>query len=689
MINTSTRLLARLLFLLAALTALPAFALDKVTLQLNWYHQFQFAGYYAALEQGYYRDAGLDVNIVEAVPGADPVVNVLAGKTEFGVGTSNLLVTKNSGKPVVILGVILQHSPQVMLARKHGSAQNIQDLIGKRVMFDPLAEDLLAYLKKEGVAPDRFSQVVHSYDPQDLIQGKVEAMSGSLLNEAFYLDRARFAYHAFTPRSAGIDFYGDNLFTTEQTVKAQPDQVRAFREASLRGWQYAMSHQAEIADLILAKYSQKHDRDYLLFQAKQMQDLMQAEKVGIGAMSPERWQKIAEAYVSLGMLPKNFNLAGLFYDPTPPPKKDITSYYWIVAGALLLLLIAVVMIISIRLARVSIVLRQEKQRQLALQEQLKTSEERYRGLFNSMDNGFALSEIICGSDGKAVDYRFIEVNPSFEKVSGLSREKLIGKRAKEVLPNMGDEWVENFAEVAVTGQPKQIEKFSQKTCRWFSTNAFSPSPGKFAVVTQEITERKQMEIALSKANEQLNLKFEEISQLQEKLREQAIRDPLTGLYNRRYLDETLMRELSRAKRENYSLCIIMVDIDFFKKVNDTYGHLAGDEVLKKFAVLLRDSARKEDVACRYGGEEFLLMTPRMPLEAAEERSNELREKFAMQSISFGEAQIKCTLSIGIAVYPNHGETPEDLTNCADQALYTAKGDGRNRVIVYSDRIEDR
>ena len=676
------RSLTKVLLLLGALASFPASALDKVTLQLDWYHQFQFAGYYAAVEQGYYNQAGLDVTIVEAGPDVDPIVNVLAGKTEFGVSNSNLLLTRAAGKPVVVLATIFQHSPNVLLSHPRGK-QGMQDLAGKRVMLDPQADEVFAFLDKEGVPPKRLSQVEHSYDPQDLIKGKVEAMSGSLLNEAYFLERAKYAYQVDAPRNAGIDFYGDNLFTSEHMVKEEGDKVRAFREASLRGWQYAMTHQAEVADLIRSKYSQRRERDYLLFQSKQMQALMETDKIAIGTQSVERWKKISEIYAGLGKMSKDVGLAGFIFDPTPPPKKETRDYklWGMIGGGALL--VALFMLVSFRLARTQYALRIEKQRQQALQEQLRTNEERYRGLFTSMDNGFALNEIICDNDGKPIDYRFVEVNPSFEKVSGMPREKLIGKRAKEVLQGGDDDWLEQFGSVALTGQPKRFEKFSQKTCRWFATDSYSPAPGKFAVVTQEITERKQMEIALTKANSELREKYDEITKLQEKLREQAIRDPLTGLHNRRYLDETLERELARAKRESYQLCVILIDLDFFKKVNDTYGHLAGDEVLKTFAHLLHDHTRGSDIACRYGGEEFMLMMPKMPPEAAVERANLLREKFAATKIPFGEAQISTTLSLGISVFPAHGDAPDELTNNADQALYIAKSEGRNRAIVYN------
>jgi diguanylate cyclase (GGDEF)-like protein/PAS domain S-box-containing protein len=680
----SRNLIRTFLLLLATLVAGPAAALDKVTLQLNWYHQFQFAGYYAAIEQGYYTQAGLDVRIIEATQGVDPILEVATGKSDFGVAGAKLVTTRAAGVPVVVLASIFQHSPQVMFSRKQAAALNPKDLLGKRVMLDSAADDLAAWLKKAGLPPQRLNLVAHSYDTQDLIKGKVDAMSGSLLDDAWLFDQAKFPYQASSPRDGGVDFYGDSLFTSEQMVREHGDRVRAFREASLRGWQYAMAHPEEIVGLIRAKYSQRRERGQLLFEAQQMVNLLAQDQTPLGSMDTQRWQAIAASFVESGKIKGEPNLTGFLFDPTPPPVKkasvDYTQWGMIGGGALLLVLLV---FISFRLSRASYNLHIERQRQQALQEQLRISEERYRGLFTAMDNGFALNELICDSSGKPVDFRFIEVNTAFEKYSGHPRDKVLGKRANDVFQSSENDWLTQFGDVALSGKPKHLETFSQQTGRWLATDAYRPSPGKFAVVTQDITERKQMEIDLAQANEQLRVQVDEITQLQEKLREQATRDALTNLYNRRYLDETLTRELARAKRENYTLAVILIDLDFFKKVNDTYGHQAGDEVLKTFARLMLDNSRQGDVPCRYGGEEFMLMLPKMPLETAVDRANLLREKFAAITIPFGEARIRTTLSIGIAMYPLHGNSPDELTSNADQALYIAKHEGRNRAIVFN------
>jgi diguanylate cyclase (GGDEF)-like protein/PAS domain S-box-containing protein len=172
--------------------------------------------------------------------------------------------------------------------------------------------------------------------------------------------------------------------------------------------------------------------------------------------------------------------------------------------------------------------------------------------------------------------------------------------------------------------------------------------------------------------------------LRETLRQQSIRDPLTGLFNRRYMEETLARELARVTRTQHSLGIIMLDIDHFKHFNDTYGHTAGDTVLRELGGLLQANVRKEDIACRYGGEEFLLILPGTSLDMALQRAEQLRKKATeMRLVNEGQGLERMTLSAGGAIFPVHGTSADILIRSADAALYAAKQEGRNRVCVAS------
>jgi diguanylate cyclase (GGDEF)-like protein len=166
------------------------------------------------------------------------------------------------------------------------------------------------------------------------------------------------------------------------------------------------------------------------------------------------------------------------------------------------------------------------------------------------------------------------------------------------------------------------------------------------------------------------------------LRQQSIRDPLTGLYNRRYMEETLERELLRASRNHESVGVIMLDIDNFKNFNDTFGHQAGDVLLQSLGHFFHSHVRGEDVACRYGGEEFILLLPGSTREQTFQRAEEMRKDAQNLNVSFrGQSLGAITLSFGVSVFPDHGTTPDILIQKADQALYRAKSEGRNRVIV--------
>lgn len=194
----------------------------------------------------------------------------------------------------------------------------------------------------------------------------------------------------------------------------------------------------------------------------------------------------------------------------------------------------------------------------------------------------------------------------------------------------------------------------------------------------------EVRLKLRQSEQALHKQIAEISFLQGQLTEQVNRDPLTGLFNRRYLAATLDREIARCIREKDPLCVMMVDIDHFKQINDTYGHQAGDEVLVQVAKTLVDELRASDIACRYGGEEFLLLMPNLTLLVAVARAEELREKLAASCIQAAGQKIQVRLSIGIASLLTDATTAHELIRCADTALYQAKQEGRNRVVPFVD-----
>ncbi len=301
--------------------------LERVVLQLKWRHQFQFAGYYAAIEQGFYREAGLEVELREATPGRDHVEAVLSGDAQYGVGNSDLLLARAAGKPVVVLAPIFQHSPLALVARRESGVTSMQSLHDRpMMMIESEKAEILAYFKHEGVDITRLDIRPHTHRIEDFIEGRVDAMSAYVTDQPFYLRAAGVPYMIFVARAGGIDFYGDTLFTTEEQIRRRPEQVRAFLRASLRGWEYALAHREEMVDLILERYSDRLSREHLLFEAEKTAELMHPGLIEVGHNNPGRWRHIAQTYAEFGMVPRNFDVTPMLFVADASP--DLRGWYW-------------------------------------------------------------------------------------------------------------------------------------------------------------------------------------------------------------------------------------------------------------------------------------------------------------------------------------------------------------------------
>jgi diguanylate cyclase (GGDEF)-like protein len=209
----------------------------------------------------------------------------------------------------------------------------------------------------------------------------------------------------------------------------------------------------------------------------------------------------------------------------------------------------------------------------------------------------------------------------------------------------------------------------------------------FEQAQKEIEFRRKTEIELRDANQLLQLQIERVELLQVQLRELAVRDSLTNLFNRRYLQEMLEVEFARTKRSESSLAILMMDSDHLKDINDKFGHKAGDDFLVHIADVVRTSIRAGDIACRYGGDEFVVVLGHLTEEAAFARAERLRKSIGTHYIVFQNEKARISVSIGIAMYPGHGSSGEVLLQKADQALYQAKQMGKDRVVIYSEEQE--
>jgi len=314
-----------------------------------------------------------------------------------------------------------------------------------------------------------------------------------------------------------------------------------------------------------------------------------------------------------------------------------------------------------RTAELEAALREKEKINRALRE----SEAKFRGLVSQ-----SLVGIVIIEDGK-----FSYSNAKFDEIFGYSADEVRELGPLDIATENDRPLVVENIRKRLSGEVERVDyvfRGLRKNSAEIDIEIHSSAMeigGKLALISllMDVTERTRAE--------------REVQALQEMLREQSTHDALTGLYNRRYLEETLGRELVSAERHGYPVSVIMGDLDHFKEVNDRYGHLAGDEVLRVFGDLMKQHARGSDIYCRYGGEEFLLVLPQMAEDNAVERAEQLRSAMAAAPVPYGVSPIAVTASFGVATFPRDGRTGDEVIAAADSALYAAKAAGRNRINV--------
>lgn len=315
--------------------------LERVSLQLNWMFQFEFAGPIAAREKGFYRDAGLEVELREGGPDIDPTTPVAEGQADFGITGSSLVVSRSEGQPLVALASLMQHSAVGLLARKSAGIQSVHDLAGKRLAISAdTAVELEAYLKSQGIGRDDFRRIDRYVPLAGLDAGEVDAIAVYTSNELFEIQDRIDDYMLFSPRSSGIDLFGNILFTSETLVDESRSLVERFRKATIRGWDYALRHPDEIAELILRRYNtQNKDLPHLLFEAEKLYQLTRPDIVEPGHMNPGRWVHVTEIYRSQGKIAPDFKLNGFIYESQP--RLDLTWLYAVLSIGSVVLAISI------------------------------------------------------------------------------------------------------------------------------------------------------------------------------------------------------------------------------------------------------------------------------------------------------------------------------------------------------------
>ena len=622
---------------------------NEVTLQLKWKHQFQFAGYYAAIHKGYYEEEGLNVIIKEAFSDMDIVDEVLNNNAQFGVGTSELILDFAKNKPITVLGVIFQHSALAIMSLNK-NINTIHDLVGKNIMIERGSADIYALFKRENIDTNSFKILPHTFNVQSLIENKVDAMSIYSIDEPYYLQQKGLRYNIFSPREAGIDFYGDNLFTSQNMINSDPEIVEKFKRASLKGWKYAMSNQNEIIEIIMKNYNTQNKlKEYYEFEAKKMMDLIYPEILEIGYMQKGRWEHIVNIYKELGFLNKDIEFKNFLYSPN---KIFFEEYKYFIF--LTLFFICVIFIVS------SIAYYINK-----VNQKLTKSEQRHKIIFqNSATAGIVWKK----------DYIITDWNKQATKLFGWSANEVIGKNFIDLLVPLNEKsnaskHINSFLEnndLYIFTNENVIKNGNSILCEWYNTQLVnSESKEELEVISSiiDITQRVENEKILNQL---------------------ANYDALTNLPNRAYFETVLERNYSLSKRNNTILGLAFIDLDGFKAINDTYGHHVGDFLLQEISKRFQNNIRKEDVIARIGGDEFALaFYISNENENYENFLNKLLYVISTPIKYTDTINLKVSASIGVSFYSSKNKVSiKELIKQADNAMYKVKKEGKNSFFVY-------
>jgi diguanylate cyclase (GGDEF)-like protein len=677
-----------LLLLAWALLLAPAARADaQLTVQLDHRPGFQNAGYYVALMRGYYRDAGLDVDLRPRTEADTRVIDrVTSGAADVGVTGLALLSARLSGEPLVALAAIGHRDGRVWVARaglprRADGDPNLSGIDPARIGWRGAVEDnlsLMQQLHHWGVADwMAVSPALASQEEleQRYARGELDLVAIDRVGASAKLSTLGGLNQLLFEVDHPVRGYSEVLFTREDFARDRPQQVERFVAATLRGWREAFADVEGSARLVHSRYAPDVPLERLIGQGQDLAELARLDEIDLGHMSPLRWSRIASDLAPMGLAGKQALLDGLVWQrdlPSAPLTPDPVRW------SLMCLVLAQWLVVwalwrhGARAHRELVDLR-------AAQQHSQEDDLRFQFLMDVAP----FPVLMFGLHDGVIAYANERAIGAFDLGEGLGAAEL---KVQDSLPALmpGEALMARLQSSRILRdieleRPGRAGAPSRWTLLTMRAVEFEGKSCAFAAAI-DISRRKQAEIELGILNAQRGRIIDEVEQLQSKLRDASVRDPLTGLFNRRYLDATLQRELHRARREGTPLALLMVDADHFKRINDHYGHAGGDEVLRAVAGVLTGSHRSEDVVCRFGGEEFVVVLPGSDLALAQARAEEVRLSIERLQIATDGGFARVTVSVGVATR-RADEDAESLFKRADLAVYAAKAGGRNRVVV--------
>jgi diguanylate cyclase (GGDEF)-like protein len=662
------------LAVLICLFTQPAFAdAQKINLQLKWHHQFQFAGYYAAQAKGFYKEAGLDVNIIEGGPGKPALDAVLNGTAQYGISDADLLLAHMHGKPVVAMAAIFQHSPFIIISREDRNIHRLADLMGKSLMLkhDLGAVQFDAMMLKAGLDPANVHFVPHTGRLDELINGKVDAIAAYSTNEPYRLRALGIEPAIISTTDYDVDFYGDTLFTSRSEIESHPERADAFLKATLKGWRYAFDNPEETADLILQLPGVKSSgatQESLLAEAKSMRPLVMPDIVDMGHMNTERWSHIAQLLVRLKLAPDNYQPRKFIYHYATNPNTINTR--WIAFGvAATLLCVMLVILWNVQMRR------QVRMRTEALHAEIARREqtEAYLKISSRMARVgswvLSLPEKTLYWSEEVLDIHECppEFAPTLDSALAFYPEEWRSRivQALEECLQKGDSFDEELP--ILTCKDKLL---------WIR------------IIGQAVHDQHGHIIRLEGAIQDISAQKVAESRIQHL----AFYDSLTSLPNRQLFIDRLEHTLAYSARTNKSGAVLFIDLDNFKTLNDTMGHDLGDMLLQQVAMRIAGCLRESDTVARFGGDEFVVLLHELSgnhQEAAAQArlvSEKILISFA-HPFQFSGYEHHTSASIGVTLFDQLPTTVDEILKRADLAMYQSKAAGRNVIRFFDPEMQ--
>lgn len=798
-------------------------AVEPVSVQLAWLHQFQSAGFYIAKEKGFYEELDLNVTIKEFHPTVHVVESVISGESTYGIGKSSLIIDHYNQKPIVALMALFQHSPSVLITT-NPTIQTPKDLFNRTIMMrlkESSSVAILSMLISHGVQKEDIFVQPPSYNLDDLITHKVDALASYISNEPFLLNERNIAHTILNPRDYGFDFYGDILFTSEDEISLHKERAKRFYTATKLGWEWAFEHIPETAQLIYEKYNTQHKSlEALIYEGETLKKLAFDEDIPFGMIEAKKFKEIANVYKISGLLKKASDLGG-FIDPLHFAKdmvkigilasregSDILPKTWSDSAQYLSTLFPshqfTILPLNFEEMKKSIekgeiefiitnpvyAIQLEQSYGLG---RIATLSPRYKEHYYSEYGSVIFTKV----DAKIENYSDLKGkkvgavsphsfggyllgikelnNPSLTKnITFLQTHYNVAKAVLEgrvdvgivrtdVLERMQDEGILKLSDVKILGAkqhpnfpfvsstelyPEWILAKAPHTSEYLTNEVLSTllKLSSFPKVTQAFRLKTPLDyskihtmlkeyniypyeqepftltdvifkykylflglfviffisVAFTVYIQRLNKKLRdrtdeiqhfnatlekevqqrthELSLLNSKLIELANTDELTKIDNRRHFLLMATQYFHMAKRSSMELHIFSLDIDFFKHVNDTYGHAKGDDVLIFFCKTIKEMIRQSDIFGRIGGEEFSICIQNTSLEGARILAEKIRESIERTTGSTQNLPA-ITVSIGISSLREGDKDIFDIIKRSDEALYAAKRNGRNQVQI--------